>query len=364
MHVHAHARVSIILAGVVVAPVLVAPPIGTAQAGAPTAIVNGLSTSQSTLAEQQQAEFQAMLLKYAARCALREDQSLEGPKDAHGRRPKFPGSLGLAPEWRDGTCDAACQEKVSSCLIALINRTGKHVQLSLLSGAPSLGKALAPNDNDLGFPHQEGAFFGNVFSGEAYSCRGRAVEKAAQVKRFCALEPESCSGVAEFADAGRCEDVCEMRCVHLSDGSERCAAAACTDPQGHRWSSPITTYLRNQIEAGNADHLTGTRAPKDEAFEPSASLVAARYEGIDFGSADGSVKTFIARVAARRAGARIEVWLEGGKRLGVLEVKDTRGAEQDQTAAIDATGVSGMHGVVLKLRGATRIGRLSTIEFR
>ena len=167
--------------------------------------------------------------------------------------------MGIAPEWRDGHCDRECQEKVSSCLIALSNRTGKHVQVSVLSASPAMLKSsqdLKPGDSDLGFPHQEGAFFGNVFAGEAYACRGSAAEKGAQVKRFCALEPESCTGMAEFTDAGLCEQACDMSCVSLSDGSQRCAANACTDPQGRRWAFHITTYLRNQIEAANASGRT------------------------------------------------------------------------------------------------------------
>jgi Carbohydrate binding module (family 6) len=334
---------------------------------APGATMNGLPTASTARAGSASTELQSMLLKYAARCALREDQELQGPPDATGSRPRFPGALGIAPEWRDGTCDRNCQEKVSSCLIALVNRTGKHVQLSLLSAAPGMvqsAKSLMAGETDLGFPHQEGAFFGNVFSGEGYACRGSEAGKGAQVKRFCALEPESCTGLVEFSDAGRCEDVCEMSCVALSDGSQRCAAAACTDPQGHRWASPITTYLRNQIEAGNADALDGTRAAKDEGLEPRSRLAAARYENIDFGTAASNVKTFTARVAALRPGARIEVWLDGRKRLGVLSVKRTGGADQDQSALIDASGISGPHAVVLKLVDATRIARLSTIEFK
>lgn len=355
---------SIIAAGLIAALVPAPFLVEAAPAEPAHVVVNGLPTAQSTELAQQRTALQAMLLKYAARCALRPDQSLDAPPDAKGHVDKLPGALGLAPEWRDGTCDQACQEKVSSCLIALINRTGKHVQLSLLSTAPSLSNKLLPNDADLGFPHQEGAFFGNVFSGEAYACRGRDVQKAAQVKRFCALEPASCTGLAEFADAGPCEDACEMRCTRLSDGSERCAATSCKDPQGRRWSAPITTYLRNRIEAGNADELDGTRAAKDEAFEPRAKLGVARFERVDFGRAGGDVRTFTARLAAHHAGARIEVWLEDGKRLGVLDVKSTGNAEQDQSVAIDARGVSGTHGVVLKLFEATKIGRISTIEFR
>ena len=360
-----HATRSTMIVGFVVSALSLILPSARAFAETPKATtVNGFPTAQVTAGEREKVEFQSMLLKYVARCALRADQDLEGPPDATGQRPRFRGAMGVAPEWREGKCDGVCQQKVSSCLIALINRTGKHVQLSLLSAAAPLVKMLGPNDNDIGFPHQEGAFFGNVFSGQAYACRGRDVQKGAQVKRFCALAPETCSGLAEFTDAGRCEDVCQMTCRRLADGSERCAASACTDPQGRRWAFPITTYLRNQIEAGNADRLDGTRATSDETVEPLGALGAARYDRIDFGGAGRNVKTFTARLAARRPGARIEVWLEGGKRLGVLDVKSTGGAEQAQSAALDASGVSGMHAVVLKMYDATELAHLSTIEFR
>jgi hypothetical protein len=327
-------------------------------------MMNGLPTTQPMTAERERAEVQSMLMKYAARCALREDQELEGPADANGKRPRFHGSLGLAPEWHDGTCNMACQEKVSSCLIALVNRTGKHVQLSLLSAAVATSAGLTPNDNDIGFPHQEGAFFGNVFSGEAYACRGHDVQKGAQVKRFCALEPESCTGVSEFVDAGRCDDVCEMKCSRLGDGSQRCAAVACKDPTGRRWPFPITTYLRNQIEAGNADKLNGTRVSEDGGVEPLAKLGAARFEKVDFGGATTGVKTFVARVTSKRSGGRIEVWLDGRRRLAVLDVENTGGVERDATVAINGEGISGMHTVVLKMTDASKIGRLSSIEFR
>src|SRR3954452_23695779 len=108
---------------------------------------NGLSTSQSRTATAGQAgELQAMMLKYVARCALRSDQVLEGPPDASGKRPRYPGAMGVAPEWLDDTCDRACEEKVSSCLIAFTNRTGKHVNLSLISAVPTMGAALIPGD--------------------------------------------------------------------------------------------------------------------------------------------------------------------------------------------------------------------------
>jgi hypothetical protein len=324
---------------------------------------NGLPGAHQIEGHKSLTGLQEMMWKYTVRCALRADQALEAPGATAGRKQKFRGSLGVAPEWEAGTCDSRCQEKVSSCLIALTNRTGKHVLLSLLSAAPAMGARLTPDRNDIAFPHQEGAFFGNVFSGEAYSCRGRDVHKGAQVKRFCALEPATCSGFAQFTDAGRCQDVCEMRCTKLPDGSERCPAVSCKDPKGRVWGYPITTYLRNKIEATNADALKGAVAG-ERGLEGLDDDDAATYQAVDFGAVAGGIRTFAATLAATRSRGRIEVWLEGGRRLGVLDLKSTGRIEKEATAPIDTTGLSGPNAVTLRFSGGTKIGRLSTVEFR
>jgi hypothetical protein len=248
-------------------------------------------------------------------------------------------------------------------LIALTNRTGKHVSVSLLTGAPSMGKRLLPSDEDLGYPHQEGAFFGNVFSAEAFACRGRGARKGNQVKRFCALEPSSCSGIAQFADAGACEDVCTMSCVKLSNGSERCAAVSCKDPQGRLWPYPITTFLRSQIEANNADVIAGAVANDDSLVELDDGDTAI-YRGVDFGPAPRTVQTFVATIVAPRSAGRIEVWLANGRRLGVLPIRATGRGPEAESAPLDTSGIAGLNDVTLKFSGGRKLGRLSLIEFR
>lgn len=336
------------------APRVAGPPAGSAHQtwnGFPPA---GSSPDQDT----------AMLLKYTARCALPEGQFLEWDGGTNsGARLRFSGSIGLAPEWRDGTCDVACQEKVSACLISLSNRTGKHVELSLLAAAASFGDRLRPGPEDRDYPHQEGAFFGNVFSGQAFACRGQAAGKALQVKRFCAVAPETCSGVAEFRDAGLCEDVCEQECRRLPDGSQRCAATSCRDPEGHVWRYPITTYLRNRIEAGNADVVIGS-ARRDGELDSLDRGDSARFALVDFGRGLGSVSKLVLRIAGRGRGGRIEAWLDGKRRLGVLDVRDTAGIVEEQIAPLSAGGISGRHTLVLKVVSGRDIGRLSTVEVR
>jgi Carbohydrate binding module (family 6) len=315
------------------------------------------SASQEALTPQQ-----AMLWKYTARCALRANQELEAPAGRNGDGQKFKGALGLAPEWREGKCDGACQEKVSSCLAALTNQTGDHVLVSMLSAAPSLA-AMSANDNDLDYPFQEGAFFGNVFTGEAYVCRGRDAEKGQQLKRFCALAPGLCSGLTNFFDAGPCEQSCRMSCTALSDGTERCAAVSCRDPKGRVWNHPITTYMRNRIEAGNADIIVGA-VSHDSGLEGLRDGGHATYRQVDFGSVPGAIRTVIANVSAPAGGGRIEVWADGRRRLGVLSVRSTGGVAKDLSARLRTRGLSGLHNVVLRFAGLPGNVRVADIGLR
>ena len=304
-------------------------------------------------------EQQAMLWKYTARCALRADQVLERAVGDAGRIERFPGLLGLAPEWREGGCDGACQEKVSACLAALTNQTGMHVNVSMLSAAPSL-KAMSASEDDRAYPFQEGAFFGNVFAGEAYVCHGRDAAKGIQVKRFCAFAPALCtSSLATFTDAGACEDRCEMACSTLSDGTDRCAAVSCRDPQGRVWAHPITTYLRNRIEAGNADSVTGA-VVRDSGLEAFGRAARATYRAVDFGPTPGTTRALRARVTARAPGGRIEVWLDG-KRVGARAVPATGRGARDLIIRLAVPAATGARDLVLRFAGLPAGTRVSEI---
>jgi len=293
---------------------------------------------------------QAMLWKYTARCALRADQELESPSGPDGATFKFQGALGLAPQWQEGKCDGACQEKVSSCLAALTNQTGDHVNLSLVSAAPSLKDTMGASESDLAYPFQEGAFFGNVFAGQAYVCRGPEADKGAQVKRFCALAPALCSGIATFADAGSCADACQMSCTTLSDGTKRCAAVSCRDPKGHVWAHPITTYLRNRIEAGNADTIDGATS-RETGLEQLQNHGQALYRHVDFGAPGKPAGVFVASLLVPSGGGRIEIWLANERRLGSLSVRGGGDGYHDVQTAIRTAGLSGQHDLVLRFQG-------------
>jgi hypothetical protein len=306
---------------------------------------------------------QAILWKYTARCALRPDQELETPPGADGKTLLFKGALGLAPEWHEGKCDNTCQEKVSSCLAALTNQTGDHVNVSLMSAAPSLVHTMSASERDLPYPFQEGAFFGNVFAGEAFVCRGRDSDKGPQLKRFCTLTPGLCSGVATFADAGSCAESCQMSCTTLSDRSRRCAAISCRDPKGRIWIHPITAYLRNRIEAGNADAIVGAIS-RDSELEEIQDGAEAVYRHVDFGVGPRGPRAIVANISAPTGGGQIEVWLAGGKRLGVLSVASTGGSARDLEAPLAAAGVSGQKDLVLRFKGLHPGVRVTDISLR
>ena len=363
--------------GLVAVALMIAWPLTAVAAGGASVlkVENGFPSAQHVETGKGMTALQAMMWKYTARCALRADQELTAPAAAGAPPQKFAGAIGVAPEWYGGTCDGDCREKVSACLFALSNRTGKHVALSMLSSAAKMTAALQPSENDLGYPHQEGAFFGNVFAGgEAYACQGTAVGKAAQVKRFCASDPGSCNGLAHFADAGRCADVCQMTCSTLSDGTQRCAASSCRDPSGHVWSFPITTYLRNQLEANNADQVKGATVT-DDGLTDLADGATATFRAVDFGVAPaGSVRRLSATLATtqasgrqasrRRASGSIEVWLDGGRLIGTLPINASDKQDKRLEIPLRVTGISGSHDVTLKFFAARSLGLLSTIELR
>jgi hypothetical protein len=97
----------------------------------------------------------------------------------------------LAPGWRDGPCDPACQERVSACVLARVNALGRSIPVVL--GPPARAA--------------EGAFFGNLFSEppRLFSCGGdRAPPRA--LGRECALPGNRC-GVTW---TGPCSAVCAV----------------------------------------------------------------------------------------------------------------------------------------------------------
>jgi hypothetical protein len=123
-------------------------------------VINGLSTINglaSTYGLMTTASGRNQVA-YIVRCALPETESIT-KTDQYGNSYTFPGLIGLAPQWQTGACDLNCQEVVSACLMAHVNTSGVHVPLWIVAQNTAVGWG-----QNVEFPNQEGAFFGNVFT--------------------------------------------------------------------------------------------------------------------------------------------------------------------------------------------------------
>jgi hypothetical protein len=120
------------------------------------------------------------VVKYLAKCALGANDTLV-KKDQSGTSYTFAGSLGLAPQWKDsvtGSCNQACTEAMSACMMAHINTSGVHIPLWMVGPESSVGWGQSP-----WFPTREGTFFGQMMlvdvnnNLDAYYCNGPGSDK-------------------------------------------------------------------------------------------------------------------------------------------------------------------------------------------
>ena len=144
---------------------------------------------------------------YLVRCALPTGHSIT-KKDASGASYKFAGQIGVAPAWETGTCNTACQEAVSACLMAHVNAAGVHVPLWLDSPISAIGYGTSST-----YPNEEGTFFGNLFvtgsDGKvpAFYCEGNGFASGVVPGRLGANDASSIYR-NPFGTGARCSDKC------------------------------------------------------------------------------------------------------------------------------------------------------------
>jgi hypothetical protein len=225
-----------------------------------------LSASTGLMTNEDGVDFASYLI----RCALPSTSTIE-IKKWDGALVALPGEVGMAPEWEEGQCDEACQEKVSACLLALTNDSGAHVTVEVT----------APWHNT-GTNHEwtvsEAVFYGNLFLDppEAYMAAGSdyaqtLLQASAVPNEIIAtnLMPRSCSAVTAmtYAEFAANQDACPItlagsastigwsglpanernRCTltATSPGGQEGTATKCLSPgpNGTTWDYPITTWL-------------------------------------------------------------------------------------------------------------------------
>src|SRR5579862_5178263 len=98
------------------------------------ATINGLSTQAglSSTVGLMTTPSGRTTVQYLVRCALPLGDAIT-KQDQTGASYVFPGQLGLAPGWKNGSCDTSCQQAMSACLLAHVNTSGVHIPLWLVS---------------------------------------------------------------------------------------------------------------------------------------------------------------------------------------------------------------------------------------
>jgi hypothetical protein len=222
--------------------------------------------------------------------------------------------------------------------------------------------AIGGGGDDVNFPNQEGAVFGNLFVSppQMYTCTGAASDRAEQVKRFC-IDGTGCN---LFTKVGTCASACTQTCTTGPGGKQICSATSCRSPNTTNWAAPLTVYLRNKVEAGNYDAQGGTTFGNGVTTYP-LSGGGSGINGVDDGDwvqlndvqfGAGTTTTFTATLGTLNAGNVVEAHLDSltGPLIAAVTTTATGGltTQVAMSAPVVGAGISGRHTVFIYFNGA------------
>ncbi len=126
---------------------------------------NGLSAEAFASWFTQNPQNADTLMTYVVRCAVPAGQSRSFTHHQTGQTYTWMGGLGLAPDWASGqSMSSSEQQIVTACLLAHVNRFGRHVNISVL-GLTARGHAIPFTYGELSiYRVREACFFGNLFT--------------------------------------------------------------------------------------------------------------------------------------------------------------------------------------------------------
>lgn len=92
--------------------------------------INGLSTINglSAINGLMTSDAGRSTADYLAKCSLANGDYID-KQDNYGTWRRYYGRLGVGTVWKNGTCDEACQQRISACMMAHMNSTGNHVPI-------------------------------------------------------------------------------------------------------------------------------------------------------------------------------------------------------------------------------------------
>jgi hypothetical protein len=188
-------------------------------------------------------------VSYMVRCALPAGDTLV-KQDQNGANYTYQGAIGLAPEWKTGSCAKDCLEAMSSCLMAHVNTAGVHIPLWMTSPMSQIGWGKSP-----WYPNREGTFFGQIMltnlqnNLDGYYCNGPGFDTNTVPGRLGSHQGAVPYGNAFPTRGGDCQSNCQMH--PDGDGAISCPANNVT------WTKPITVWRGQTFQAENAEY----RAP-------------------------------------------------------------------------------------------------------
>lgn len=165
-------------------------------------ILKGLSEHPLTGATMTSTDSNREMLTLLVACAFDSSTSIT-PNGI-----EFFGETGLATQWQFGPLNEDGKEWVSACVMAHLSSNGTASPISMRGR----NKALASSRDEVtGWPLEEGAFYGNIFTAPARmidwnACAGRDI-----VERSCAIQDPAHPDVTVcgLAFDGQCSQVCE-----------------------------------------------------------------------------------------------------------------------------------------------------------
>jgi hypothetical protein len=184
------------------------------------------------------------LLQYTVGCAFNTSQSFSfswTTSKGQVKNETYAGILGLAPSWVVKPLSGTDQEWVSACLASRVNWYGVSIMISSRAGHPGLNKSGMPEM--AAYTHNEGAFWGNVFSStpHAYACfYGPNQDYSRSQQRDCAAGHLQPGGNVVECGIIQIVGACENQCQSFNMVGQY--YSGCSGPSGSS-KAVITTFL-------------------------------------------------------------------------------------------------------------------------
>jgi hypothetical protein len=176
--------------------------------------LNGLSATTFASWFTQNPADADTLMTYVVRCAVPAGQNRSFRHPQNGRTYTWAGGLGLAPDWASGQPISTLEQQlVTACLLAHVNRFGRHVNISVL-GLTARDQLIPFTRDELSLYNvREACFFGNLFTPNSlfFGVARSADDEGRYLTRACGAMNSGSGSAPQCAPLrfiGRCSQYC------------------------------------------------------------------------------------------------------------------------------------------------------------